>query len=155
MASSSRALTRLAGPQFSARVHLKLSASAPALAPAARAVGRVANITTTSPARKTSLSSTSITRIQPSQILSRQFRRAYADSAPIVPVKRRKIRVFRWVWRLTYLSILGGIGFIVYDGFLARNPDDQFTPDPSKKTLVVLGKSLLQPLALGARYELS
>lgn len=56
-------------------------------------------------------------------------------------MKKRKLRIFRWVWRLTYLSIIGSIGYVIYDGYNARHPDDQFTPDPNKKTLVVLGKS--------------
>ncbi|KAI0127449.1 hypothetical protein BJ170DRAFT_581350 [Xylariales sp. AK1849] len=134
MASSSQALTRLAGTQLSARAHLKL--------PAARAVARIATITTTSSARNTAFSSAIIARTRQSQIIPRQFTRTYADAPPVTPatpVKKRKVRVFRWLWRLTYLSILGGIGMIVYDGYNSRHPDDQFTVDPSKKTLVVLG----------------
>ncbi|KAI1861163.1 hypothetical protein JX265_009782 [Neoarthrinium moseri] len=131
MASSSRALTRLAGPQLAPRAQMQV--------PAARAASRIASITTTSSARKFAAPSARLPRTQQSQILSRQFRRTYADSAPAAPVKKRKVRVFRWLWRLTYLSVLGSIGYVVYDGYVARHPEDQFVPDPNKKTLVILG----------------
>lgn len=68
------------------------------------------------------------------------FRRAYADEAP----KRRPgafRTTFKWLWRLTYLSVGGLIGYtgwVIYDD---RNPQPQFEPDPSKKTLVILGES--------------
>jgi NADH:ubiquinone reductase (non-electrogenic) len=136
MASSSRAFTRFAGAQLSAR------AAQPQLN--AQAAARVANLTTSSAASRTTLSSAIISRTQPAQTISRQFRRTYADSAPVTPPpapKKRKIRYFRWAWRLTYLSLLGSLGYVVYDGFQARHPDDQFIPDPNKKTLVVLGKA--------------
>ncbi|KAK9775667.1 putative External alternative NADH-ubiquinone oxidoreductase [Seiridium cardinale] len=131
MASSSRALTRLAGPRLAPRAHAKL--------PAARAPASVASITTTSPARRTTLAAVPNPRTLQSQLIARQFRRAYADSAPAAPAKKRKFRVFRWAWRLTYVAVLGSLGYIIYDGYNARHPDDQFTPDPKKKTLVVLG----------------
>jgi NADH:ubiquinone reductase (non-electrogenic) len=148
MASSSRALTRLAGPQLAARAYLtKL--------PAARPVASIANITTTSCARKPAFPSAIIARARPTQLQSCQFIRTYADAAPAAPakpVKKRKIRVFRWLWRFAYLYVLGGIAYIVYDGYIARHPDDQFTPDPNKKTLVVLGMCDLPiDIAIGAR----
>lgn len=61
-------------------------------------------------------------------------------------MKKRKIRVFRWLWRFSYLYVIGGLVYIVYDGYVARHPEDQFTPDPNKKTLVVLGMFLMFPL---------
>lgn len=61
-------------------------------------------------------------------------------TTPVKPVKKpRKFRVFRWTWRMTYLSIIGGIAYIVYDGYEARHPEEQYSPDPNKKTLVILG----------------
>lgn len=77
--------------------------------------------------------------IAKSRVVARQFQRAYADAAP-KPSQPGKLRkTFKWIWRLTYLSVLGtfvGIGYTIY---LDRNPEPQYEPDPSKKTLVVLG----------------
>ncbi|KAL7905501.1 pyridine nucleotide-disulfide oxidoreductase domain-containing protein [Trichoderma velutinum] len=66
------------------------------------------------------------------------FRRAYADEAPKPkPGKLRK--TFRWAWRLTYLSAIGLVGFTAYNIYDDRHPDEQYEPDPNKKTLVILG----------------
>lgn len=65
------------------------------------------------------------------------FRRSYADSLP--PKPKRRAGFFRWTWRLTYLSAIGGIGYLGYTIYLLRTPQEQFEPDPSKKTLVILG----------------
>lgn len=43
-----------------------------------------------------------------------------------------------------YLSALGGIGWLSYSIYQLRTPNEQFEPDPSKKTLVILG--ILYPL---------
>ncbi|SMQ47458.1 unnamed protein product [Zymoseptoria tritici ST99CH_1A5] len=69
--------------------------------------------------------------------LQTSFRRGVADTA--APVKKRRFRFFRWTWRLTYLSLLGGLGYVGYGIYINRNPVEQAEPDPSKKTLVVLG----------------
>lgn len=69
------------------------------------------------------------------------FRRAYADEAPKPkPGKLRK--TFRWAWRLTYLSAIGLVGFTAYNIYDDRHPDEQYEPDPNKKTLVILGESM-------------
>ncbi|KAL3955961.1 hypothetical protein ACCO45_008807 [Purpureocillium lilacinum] len=66
------------------------------------------------------------------------FRRAYADEAPKPkPGKLRK--TFRWMWRLTYLSVLGLAGYTVYIIYDDRHPEPQYEADPTKKTLVILG----------------
>ncbi|KAI1167973.1 hypothetical protein F5B18DRAFT_599581 [Nemania serpens] len=67
------------------------------------------------------------------------FARAYAAAA--APKKKPgKVRTtFKWLWRTTYLSLILGVGAVIYDGYLDRNPDEQYAPDPQKKTLVVLG----------------
>jgi NADH:ubiquinone reductase (non-electrogenic) len=72
--------------------------------------------------------------------------RTYADkivtpAAPEAPPKKSgKVRTtLRWVWRLTYLSVLGTFAWIGYSIYLDRNPGPQFEPDPTKKTLVILG----------------
>lgn len=69
------------------------------------------------------------------------FARAYAAAA--APKKKPgKVRTtFKWLWRTTYLSLILGVGAVIYDGYLDRNPDEQYAPDPQKKTLVVLGES--------------
>lgn len=114
-----------------------------------------ASIARQAPARRF-LSTSSLTRaaIRPSSkiatsSLRASFRRSYAElkpTAPIAPVtpvapivKRRKFRIFRWLWRATYLSALGGVAYLVYGVYDLRHPDDQFEPDPSKQNLVILG----------------
>ncbi|KAI9758987.1 MAG: External alternative NADH-ubiquinone oxidoreductase mitochondrial [Chaenotheca gracillima] len=72
------------------------------------------------------------------------FRRTYADAAgptgPVSPkTKKRGFSVLRWLWRLTYLSALGGIGVLAYEIYDQRHPNEQFDPDTDKKTLVILG----------------
>jgi NADH:ubiquinone reductase (non-electrogenic) len=72
------------------------------------------------------------------QIALRQtIRRATTDANP--PKPRRRFRLLRWTWRLTYLSAIAGLGYVGYGIYEVRNPHDQPEPDPSKKTLVVLG----------------
>lgn len=81
----------------------------------------------------------------PSQLVLRQSgRRFYADEAAPKPKKRGAFRsVARWTWRLTYLSIIGGLAYVGYGIVILRNPVEQEDPHPSKKTLVVLGRSKL------------
>ncbi|KAH6693725.1 hypothetical protein F5X68DRAFT_199593 [Plectosphaerella plurivora] len=75
---------------------------------------------------------------RPSTTLMRQCMRAYADAAP--KPKPGKLRTTaKWLWRLTYLSIIGTVGFIGYTVYEDRNPTPQTAADPTKKTLVVLG----------------
>jgi NADH:ubiquinone reductase (non-electrogenic) len=88
---------------------------------------------------------------RPSSISSPQlqlsFRRAYADAPPTVklsptPKPKKRFRFFRFLWRATYLSVLGGLAYLTYTIYDAKHPADQIDPDPSKKTLVILGKSM-------------
>lgn len=69
------------------------------------------------------------------------FRRSYADIAPApAPAKKpRRFRFFTYLWRLTYLSTIGGTAYLAYGVYELRHPDDQFDPDPAKKNLVILG----------------
>ena len=72
--------------------------------------------------------------------IARQFRRGYAEEAAPAPVpKKRRFRVWRWTWRLLNLSLLGGVAYIGYGIYQDRHPEPQAEPDPSKKTLVILG----------------
>lgn len=72
---------------------------------------------------------------QPTQQLAR---RSYADA--ISPVTKRRGRgFFRWTWRLSYVSAIGGLGWLGYSIWQLRTPREQVDPDPSKKTLVILG----------------
>lgn len=83
------------------------------------------------------------------QSLFRQsFRRQYADSqapkaqlSPPAAKPKKRWSFFRMLWRITYLSLLGGTAYLVYTIYDLKHPNDQFEPDPSKKTLVVLGRS--------------
>lgn len=72
------------------------------------------------------------------QTLTRQIRRASSEDAP--RHKPGAVRLtFRWLWRLTYLSVLGYVGYVGYTLYSDRNPPPQSPPDPNKKTLVILG----------------
>jgi len=67
------------------------------------------------------------------------FRRAQSTEAPLKK-KTGAFRLFlRWTWRLTYLSALGGIVYVGYGIWELRHPIEQDEPDPTKKTLVILG----------------
>jgi NADH:ubiquinone reductase (non-electrogenic) len=86
-------------------------------------------------------------------ILRQSFRRGYAEikptasatpaaaAAPIAPPpkKPRRFRVLRWIWRATYLSLLGGVGYMAYTVYDLRHPEEQGEPDPNKQNLVILG----------------
>ncbi|KAJ5578186.1 External alternative NADH-ubiquinone oxidoreductase [Penicillium hispanicum] len=72
--------------------------------------------------------------------VSRIARRGYADAAPSpAPKPKKRFRALRWTWRLTWLSGLGLTGALAYSIYSLRHPEEQFEPDPEKKTLVVLG----------------
>ncbi|KAK3680100.1 NADH:ubiquinone oxidoreductase [Recurvomyces mirabilis] len=77
----------------------------------------------------------------PRQKVQNAFRRSYAEISPETQrvVKRRSWRFLRWTWRLTYLSVIGGLVYTGYGIYQNRTPAEQVDPDPSKKTLVVLG----------------
>ncbi|KAF2838254.1 FAD/NAD(P)-binding domain-containing protein [Patellaria atrata CBS 101060] len=83
---------------------------------------------------------TSLNRLE----LQQSFRR-FESSKPVVSdatkakAKRGGFRVLRWTWRAIYLSAIGGLVYAGYGIWVMRNPMDQVEPDPSKKTLVVLG----------------
>lgn len=71
-------------------------------------------------------------------MIQKTFRRGYATEGPVKPPTRR----FRWLtylWRATYLSTLAGVGYMGYQIYETRYPQEQIEPDPSKKTLVILG----------------
>lgn len=67
------------------------------------------------------------------------FRRAYANEAP-KPTSGKLRKTLRWAWRLTYLSAAGLVGYTCLIVYQDRHPEPQFEPDPSKKTLVILGE---------------
>lgn len=130
MASSSRAFTRFGA-----------TATRLSVAGAVRPHANFA--TTTSFATRPVLGSSAGISNATRSAVSRQFARTYADAAAPAPKKKKpgKIRTtLKWLWRGTYLSFFLGVGAIIYDGYSDRNPDDQFTPDPAKKTLVILGE---------------
>lgn len=78
--------------------------------------------------------------------ITQPFRRQYADNqsptATLSPAAKPKKRwgFFRTIWRITYISLLGGVAYLAYTIYDLKYPSEQFEPDPSKKTLVVLGK---------------
>lgn len=79
----------------------------------------------------------------PRPLLRQSFRRAYADAPQATlsptPKPKKRFRFFRFIWRVTYLSTCALIGYTGYQIWEGRNPAEQFEPDPSKKTLVILG----------------
>ncbi|KAK0264181.1 NADH:ubiquinone oxidoreductase [Friedmanniomyces endolithicus] len=77
----------------------------------------------------------------PRQRVQQAFRRTYAEVSPETQrvVKRRTWGFLKWTWRLTYLSAIGGTLYIGWGIYQGRTPPAQYDPDPSKKTLVVLG----------------
>jgi NADH:ubiquinone reductase (non-electrogenic) len=84
----------------------------------------------------------------PKSNLQQSFRRTYADiqsakpMEPTTPVKKpRRFRALRLIWRATYLSILGGAGYVAYSIYELRHPEEQFEPDPTKQNLVILGEN--------------
>lgn len=82
------------------------------------------------------------------QPVARQFQRQYSDAPSAPPKKPGKFRrTVKWTWRLVYLSVLGSIAYVAYEVYDSRHPEPQVNPDPSKKTLVILGKqsSVLNP----------
>ncbi|KAK4456314.1 putative external mitochondrial NADH-ubiquinone oxidoreductase 1 precursor [Podospora aff. communis PSN243] len=123
MATSSRALSKLPMPAAGiARTQLP-------------AVSRLL----TSTARRAYATRPAL-RSRPTTV-ARQFRRGYADEAAAAPApkKPKRFRVWRWSWRLIQLSLIGGVAYVGYEIYQDRNPEPQVKPDPSKKTLVVLG----------------
>ena len=95
--------------------------------------------------RSITTSTSQVLRAQPLrsdgfQTVSRVARRGYADAAPSpAPKPKKRFRALRWAWRLTWLSGLGLTGALAYSIFALRHPEEQFEPDPEKKTLVILG----------------
>jgi NADH:ubiquinone reductase (non-electrogenic) len=79
----------------------------------------------------------------PRQRIQQAFRRGYAEVSPETQrvVKKKGWRVLKWTWRLTYGGTLAGLGYLGYLIYQNRTPAEQQEPDPSKKTLVVLGMS--------------
>ncbi|KAL2282808.1 hypothetical protein FJTKL_10417 [Diaporthe vaccinii] len=128
MASSSRALAlnKLATRQFGVARMQQHAVASRILASSAR------SLTTTPSSRPLAAGS-----IRP---IARQFQRQYSESSAPPPKKPGKIRrTFRWTWRLFYLSVLGTLAYVSYEVWGIRHPEPQVAPDPSKKTLVILG----------------
>lgn len=77
----------------------------------------------------------------PRQSIQQAFRRGYAEVSPETQrvVKKRTWGFFKWTWRLTYVSAIGGLAYMGFGIYQNRTPAEQEDPDPNKKTLVVLG----------------
>lgn len=80
------------------------------------------------------------------QSFQRSTRRTYADAAAPTPTPapkpKKRFRFLRWTWRLTWMGTVALVGTVAYSIYDTRNPIDQIQPDPSRKTLVVLGACL-------------
>lgn len=129
MAAPSRAITAMARPGFNLAANGRIASRAFSTAP------RAASSTLRYTARPAVASRLAVSS-------RAAFRRAYSDEAPAPKPKPGKLRrAFRWIWRLTYLSVGGLVGYTIYTIYQDRNPEEQFEADPSKKTLVILGTS--------------
>lgn len=71
-------------------------------------------------------------------MIQKTFRRGYATEAPVKPPKRR-FRFLTYLWRATYTTTLLGTAYLGYSIYETRYPHEQVEPDPTKKTLVILG----------------
>lgn len=139
MASSSRALglSKLATRQFgnAPRLQQQSLVASRILSPSTRSLSTASSRTTLN------------SRLRPAAL---QFRRQLSDAPsplPTPPKKPGKIRrTLRWTWRITYLSLLGTIAYVSYEVWESKHPENQVTPDPSKKTLVILGKPASTPV---------
>jgi NADH:ubiquinone reductase (non-electrogenic) len=140
MASSSRALAlnKLATRKFGvARVQQQHAVSSRILTSPAR------SLTTTTLSSRRPLAAGTLRPI------ARQIQRQYSESSAPPPKKAGKIRrTFRWTWRLFYLSVLGTLAYVSYEVWNIRHPEPQVNPDPSKKTLVILGKLMFRHLSV-------
>lgn len=122
MASSTRALSKLAVPQGAVLLQQPLAAPRLLLQTSRRTVGA-----------RPAFGSTQ-------SLIARQLRRGYASEAAPPPPKKR-FRALRWTWRLGYLSAIAGLVYMGYGVYQDRHPEPQVEPDPTKKTLVILGKN--------------
>lgn len=83
------------------------------------------------------------------QIARSSFKRAYASEASPAPVNKapkNRFRYFKYAWRGTYTLAIVGTVWLAYSIYETRFPKEQTEPDPTKKTLVILGKNLISPL---------
>lgn len=80
--------------------------------------------------------------LRASALARQSFRRTYADASSEARKPGKAVRTLKWLWRLTLLSGLGLTGVLGYSIYEQRHPVEQFQPDPSKKTLVILGMQL-------------
>ncbi|KAF4219883.1 hypothetical protein CNMCM8980_004819 [Aspergillus fumigatiaffinis] len=96
------------------------------------------SLSTRSPALALRLSRPLRSGTSSQQSVQRTFRRSYADAAP-APKPKKRFRFLRWAWRLTWLSGVGLTGALVYSIYEQLHPLEQMEPDPTKKTLVILG----------------
>lgn len=79
---------------------------------------------------------------RPSRIIHPRHRRGYAEYAEAIagpPKKPKRAGFLRWTWRLTKAGAVAGFAYLAFTIYQGRHPNEQFDPDPSKKTLVILG----------------
>ncbi|KAJ6000986.1 External alternative NADH-ubiquinone oxidoreductase mitochondrial [Penicillium waksmanii] len=64
----------------------------------------------------------------------------HGDPTPVVgTTTRARSQIFQSTKRIALVSLLGGFSIVVYSIYHFNNPPEQLQPDPSKKTLVILG----------------
>lgn len=76
-----------------------------------------------------------------SQMFQSHFKRAYAsEAAPVAKPPKSRFRFLKYAWRGTYTLAITGTVWLAYSIYETRFPKEQIAPDPTKKTLVILGK---------------
>lgn len=81
-------------------------------------------------------------RILPSRNTLQTLTRGYASTrAPIpeAPIPKKRFKFLRYMWKAAWYSGIAGVAFLGYSIYESRHPQEQYEPDPSKKTLVILG----------------
>lgn len=76
--------------------------------------------------------------LPPRNILQTPTRR-YASTSAATP-KKKKFKFVRYLWTATWYSAIAGVAYLGYSIYETRHPHEQYEPDPSKKTLVILGR---------------
>jgi NADH:ubiquinone reductase (non-electrogenic) len=87
----------------------------------------------------------------------RQASRRWESTDTKLPMPKKKPSGFktfaRWTWRLIWIPAVGAVVYGFYGLHAMRNPNDQEPPDPSKKTLVVLGMTSTIPSLIGMKPQ--
>ncbi|KAF3930601.1 hypothetical protein ABW19_dt0204867 [Dactylella cylindrospora] len=60
-------------------------------------------------------------------------------AATVANGPKKRFRTLRFLWKVTWISSVGGFLYLAYHVYDSKHPPVQLPPDPTKKTLVILG----------------